>query len=118
MIHVSRNDRVALDWLFVRINLQPKIEIKYVDKPTRVDRRKFQLNEWSFFYIMNFLMFSAAISAMSCLVQSGTSAPRQEDFRKRLGRDIGSGEAESCEFEPLEHEESSFARVKRPKQPG
>ena len=29
MRHVSRTHRVALDWLFVRINLDPKIQIKY-----------------------------------------------------------------------------------------
>ena len=31
MRHVSRNHRVALDWLFGRINLDPKIQIKYID---------------------------------------------------------------------------------------
>ena len=31
MGHVSRTQRVALDWLFDRINLDPKIQIKYVD---------------------------------------------------------------------------------------
>ena len=31
MRHVSRTDRVALDWLFDRINLEPKIQIKYID---------------------------------------------------------------------------------------
>ena len=31
MCHVSRTHRVALDWLFDRINLDPKIQIKYVD---------------------------------------------------------------------------------------
>ena len=31
MRHVSRNQRVALDWLFDRINLDPKIHIKYID---------------------------------------------------------------------------------------
>ena len=31
MRHVSRTHRVALDWLFDRINLDPKIRIKYVD---------------------------------------------------------------------------------------
>ena len=31
MIHVSRTHRVALDWLFDRINLDPKIQTKYVD---------------------------------------------------------------------------------------
>ena len=36
MRHVSRADRVALDWLFDRINLDPKTKIKHVDtkKPT------------------------------------------------------------------------------------
>ena len=31
MRHVSRSQRVALDWLFDRINLDPKIQIKYID---------------------------------------------------------------------------------------
>ena len=31
MRHVSRTHRVALDWLFDRINLDPKIQIKYID---------------------------------------------------------------------------------------
>ena len=36
MRHVSRTHRVALDWLFDRINFGPKIQIKYIDtkKPT------------------------------------------------------------------------------------
>ena len=31
MRHVSRTHRVARDWLFDRINLDPQIEIKYID---------------------------------------------------------------------------------------
>ena len=31
MRHVSRTHRVALVWLFDRINLEPKIQIKYID---------------------------------------------------------------------------------------
>ena len=31
MRHVSRTHRVALDWLFDRIKLHPKIQIKYID---------------------------------------------------------------------------------------
>ena len=46
MRHVSRTHRVALGWLFDRINLDPKIQIKYIDtkKPTRrlLDQREFQ----------------------------------------------------------------------------
>ena len=31
MRHVSRTHRVALDWLFDRINLDPKIQVRYID---------------------------------------------------------------------------------------
>ena len=31
MRHVSRTHRVALDWLLDRINLDPKIQIRYID---------------------------------------------------------------------------------------
>ena len=31
MRHVSRSHRVALDWLFDQINLNPKIQVKYID---------------------------------------------------------------------------------------
>ena len=45
MRHVSRTHRVALDWLFDRINLDTKIQIKYIDtkKPTRrhLNQREF-----------------------------------------------------------------------------
>ena len=45
MRHASRTHRVALDWLFDRINLDPKIQIKYIDtkNPTRrhTDQGKF-----------------------------------------------------------------------------
>ena len=31
MRHVSRTHRVSLDWLFDRINLDPKIQMRYID---------------------------------------------------------------------------------------
>ena len=36
MRHVSRTHRVALDWLFDRINLDTKIHIKYIDTKNQV----------------------------------------------------------------------------------
>ena len=36
MRHVSRTHRVALDWLFDRINLDPKIQIKHVDTKNKL----------------------------------------------------------------------------------
>ena len=45
MRDVSRTHRVALDWLFHRINLDPKIHIKYVDTKHQLadifDKREF-----------------------------------------------------------------------------
>ena len=45
MRHVFRTHRVALDWLFDRINLDSQIQIKYIDtkKPTRrhLNQREF-----------------------------------------------------------------------------
>ena len=45
MRHVSRTHRVALDWLFDRINLDSKIQVKYINtkKPTRrhLDKEEF-----------------------------------------------------------------------------
>ena len=36
MRHVSRTHRVALDWLFGRRNLDPKIQIKHVDTKNKL----------------------------------------------------------------------------------
>ena len=38
MRHVSRTHRVALDWLFDRMNLDPKIQIKYIDTKNQLCR--------------------------------------------------------------------------------
>ena len=38
MRHVSRTHRVSLDWLFDRINLDPKIQIRYIDTKTPTRR--------------------------------------------------------------------------------
>ena len=37
MRHDSRTHRVALDWLFDRINLDPKIQIKFIDTKNQLD---------------------------------------------------------------------------------
>ena len=45
MRHVSRTHRVALDWLFDRTNLDPKIQIKYIDTKTQLADT---LTKWNF----------------------------------------------------------------------
>ena len=66
MRHVSRTHKVALDWLFHRINLDPKIQIKNVDTKNQLadilTKGSFIRNEWNhllrLFNIMNISMFS------------------------------------------------------------
>ena len=59
MRHVTRTHRVALDWLFDRINSDPKIQIRFVDILTK---GSFSKNEWNnllrFSNIMNVSTFS------------------------------------------------------------
>ena len=51
MRHVSRTHRVALDWLFDRINLEPKIQIKYIDSKNQLadilTKGNFTRDEWN-----------------------------------------------------------------------
>ena len=51
MRHVSLSHRVALDWLFDRINLDPKIQIKYIDTKNQLadilTKGIFTRDEWN-----------------------------------------------------------------------
>ena len=51
MRHVSRAHRVALDWLFDRINCDPKIQIKYIDTKNQLSdmltKGNFTRDEWN-----------------------------------------------------------------------
>ena len=51
MRHVSRTHRVALDWLFDRINLDTKIQIKYIDTKNQLadilTKWNFTCDEWN-----------------------------------------------------------------------
>ena len=51
MRHVSRTHRVALDWLFDRINVDPKIQIKYIDTKNQLadilTKGNFTRDEWN-----------------------------------------------------------------------
>ena len=51
MRHVSRSHRVALEWLFGRINLDPKIQIKYIDTKNQLadilTKGNFTRDEWN-----------------------------------------------------------------------
>ena len=54
MRHVSRTHRVALDWLFDRINLDSKNQIKYIDTKNQLadilTKGNFTRDEWNHFF--------------------------------------------------------------------
>ena len=55
MRHVSRTHRVALDGLFDRINLDPKIQIKYIDTKNQLadirTKGNFTRDEWNHLFV-------------------------------------------------------------------
>ena len=76
MRQVSRTHRVALDWLFDRINLDSKIQIKYIDTTNQLadilTKGNFTLDEW------NHLLCLFNISHFSSTVCSETMAKRSQ----------------------------------------
>ena len=66
MRHVSRTHRVALDWLFDRINLDPKIQIKYIDTTNQLadilTKGNFTRDEWNHLLsLLNIIQFSSTV---------------------------------------------------------
>ena len=76
MRHVSRTHRVALDWLFDRIKLDRKIQIKYIDTKNQfadiVTKGNFTRDEW------NHLLCLFNISHFSFTVCSEAMAKRSQ----------------------------------------
>ena len=76
MRHVSRTHRVALDWLFDRINLDSKIQIKYIDTKNQLadilTKGSFTSDEW------NHLLCLFNISHFSPTVCSAAMAKRSQ----------------------------------------
>ena len=59
MRHVSRTHRVALDWLFDRINLEPKIQIKYIDTKNQLAREISHVMSGTIFCVCSTVAISA-----------------------------------------------------------
>ena len=76
MRHVSKIHRVALDWLFDRINLDPKIQIEYIDTKNQLayilTKGNFTRDEW------NRLLCLFNVSHFSSTVCSDTMAKRYQ----------------------------------------
>ena len=82
MRHVSRTHRVALGWLFDRINLYPKIQIKYIDTKNQLadilTKESFTRDEWN--HLLTLFNISQ-VSSTSCIAA----------MAKRAQQDSGEG---------------------------
>ena len=83
MRHVSRTHRVALDWLFDRINLDPKIQIKYIDTKNQLadilTKGNFTRDEWNHLltlFNISHLSSTACITAMAKRAQQESGEER------------------------------------------
>ena len=83
MRHVSRTHRVALDWLFDRIKLDPKIQIKYFDTKNQLadilTHGNFTRDEWNHLLcLFNISLFSTfnCLEVMSKRTQKDSGEER------------------------------------------
>ena len=83
MRHVSRTHRVALDWLFDRINLDSKVQNKYIDTKNQfadiLTKGNFTRDEWNHLLtLFNISHFSstACTAAMAKRAQQGSGEER------------------------------------------
>ena len=83
MRHVSRTHRVALDWLFDRINLDSKIQIKYIDTKHQfadiLTKGNFTRDEWNHLLcLFNISHFSSTVcsTAMAKRIQQDSGEER------------------------------------------
>ena len=73
MRHVSRTHRVALDWLFDRINLDPKIQIKYIDTKNQLadilTKGNFTRDEWNHLLTLFNISHSSSTSCIAAMAK-------------------------------------------------
>ena len=89
MRHVSRTHRVALDWLFDRINLDPKIQIKYIDTKNQLadilTKGNFRRDEWN--HLLNLLHISHSALQLAPLQWKNELNKDQEKNMSQPNRD-------------------------------
>ena len=83
MRHVSKTHRVALDWWFDRINLDSRIQVKYIDTKNQIadilTKGNFTGDEWNHLLnLFNISHFSSTVctAAMAKRAQQGSGEER------------------------------------------
>ena len=103
MRHVSRTHRVALDWLFDRINLDPKIQIRYIDTKHQIadilTKGHFIRDEWNNLRLFNISHFSFLCCAKnSSLISCANTMAKRMQEQKRRRQKCGKIEIHSDEL--------------------
>ena len=87
MRSVSRTHRVALDWLFDKINSDPQIQIKYVDTNNQFADMltgSFSRDEWNHLLrLFNIMSFSIFFCSHFCDFLSDNQVRKQSAMSKR-----------------------------------
>ena len=92
MRHVSRTHRVALDWLFDRINLDPKIQIRFIDTTHQLadilTKGNFTRDEWNnLLHLFNISHISSTCCALNfCLISCSTMAKKIQEQKEEEER--------------------------------
>ena len=87
MRNVSRTHRVALDWLFDRINLDSKIQIKYIDTKNQLadifTKGNFTRDEWNHLLsLFNISHFSSTVCSAAMAKKTSTRIRRRTSHSK------------------------------------
>ena len=82
MRHVSRTHRVALDWLFDRINLDPKIQIKYIDTKNQhadiLTKWNFTRDEWDHLVTLSNISHFSSTACTASMAKRAQQGPGEE----------------------------------------
>ena len=106
MRHVSRTHRVALDWLFDRINLDPKIQINYIDTKNQLadilTKGNFTRDEWNHLLTLLILAILALLPA---------SQRWQNELNKNQEKDVSQPNHDIWWFWPQERLRSCLLQL-------
>ena len=91
MRHVSRTHRIALDWLFDRLYLGPKIQIRYIDSKHQIadilTKGNFMCDEWNNLLHLFDISHSSSLrctknfSLISCITMAKRIQEQKEEER-------------------------------------
>ena len=90
MRHVSRTHRVALDWLFDRINLDSKIQIRYIDTKKQLadilTKGNFTRDEWN--HLLTCLTLAISVPQFALLQWQSEFNKNQEKNDSQQNQDL------------------------------